>query len=101
MEYDSLSQIESNRAPSFIYNLPHNYYGTGHVVYQGSFYYHSFNASKYILRYDLHLKRIVSNYTLNVMKNDSDPRSCRVYSAHREHVGCVDLSVVNTKKYFF
>ena len=73
--------------------MPHNYYGTGHIIYQGSFYYHSFNSSNLILRYDLHLKRIVANITVDISKNDTDPKLCRVYSAHREHVGCFDFSV--------
>ncbi len=73
--------------------MPQNFYGTGHVVYQGSFYFHSYNTSNLIIRYDLHLRRIVANFTLNILKNDTDPKSCRVYSAHREHVGCLDFSV--------
>ena len=63
------------------------------MIYQGSFYYHSYNFSQLILRYDLHLKKIVANYTIDINSNDTDPKKCRVYSVHREHVGCYDFSV--------
>jgi hypothetical protein len=88
-----LAQLEQNKPASALYVLPHHYYGTGHVIYHGSLYYHSYNKSNFLLRYDLHLRRIIANYTLNIPRNDSDPKLCRVYSQHREHVGCVDFNV--------
>jgi hypothetical protein len=79
--------------PNYVYNLPHNYYGTGHVIYQGSFYYHSYNQTNLIIRYDLALKKVIANYTLNINKNDINPKTCYVYNKHREHIGCLDFSV--------
>lgn len=75
-----------------IYYLPKPYYGTGHVVYQGSFFYHAYNTDL-LIRYDLHLKKIVAEVSLKLPKNDTIEQYCRVYSDHREHVGCVDFSV--------
>ena len=92
-EYDSLSQLESKKPPTAVYHLPHHFYGTGHVIFQGSLYYHSFNKSDLLLRYDLTLRKVIGNYTLNIDKTDLDPKYCRVYSQHREHVGCVDFSI--------
>lgn len=91
LEYDSLDDISSNVQPK-IYHLPKYYYGTGHVVYQGSFFYHSYNTDV-LIRYDLHLKKVVGQVSLNLPKNDTMEQYCRVYSDHREHVGCVDFSV--------
>jgi hypothetical protein len=39
------------------------------------------------------LHKIVANFSIDVQRNDSDPNYCRVYSPHREHVGCFDFSV--------
>jgi hypothetical protein len=72
--------------------LPSSFYGTGHVVYQGAFFYHAYNTDV-LVRYDLNLRRMVANYSLNLPKNDTNEQYCRVYSDHREHVGCVDFSV--------
>jgi hypothetical protein len=78
--------------PPKIYTLPSNYYGTGHVIYQGSLFYHSHNTDK-IIRYDLHLNKIVAELSLHLPANDTVEQYCRVYSDHREHVGCIDFSV--------
>jgi hypothetical protein len=91
IEYETLDDITAN-IPSKIYHLPRDYYGTGHVIYQGAFYYHSYNTDV-LLRYDLHLKKIVAEISLNLSKNDTHEQHCRVYSDHREHVGCVDFNV--------
>lgn len=75
-----------------LYKLPESYYGTGHIIYQGSFFYHSHNTDK-LVRYDLHLSKIVAELSLKLPTNDTTEQFCRVYSDHREHVGCVDFSV--------
>ena len=90
LEFDSLK--ESNLTLSKIYTLPESYYGTGHVIYQGSFFYHAYNTDM-ILRYDLHLKKIVATLAMGLSKNDTIDRYCHVYSIHRDHVGCVDFGV--------
>ena len=90
-EYETLEDITSNTEPR-VYRLPKSYYGTGHVIYQGSFYYHSHNTDT-LIRYDLHLKKVVAEVSLKLSKNDTNEQHCRVYSDHREHVGCFDFSV--------
>lgn len=45
------------------------------------------------MRYDLYLKRIVAEIALHLPTNDTNEQFCRVYSDHREHVGCVDFNV--------
>ena len=91
LEYDTLEEVNSQTPPK-IYYLPKFFYGTGHVIYQGSLFYHSYNTDV-LLRYDLHLKKIVSEITLKLSKNDTHEQFCRVYSDHREHVGCFDFNV--------
>lgn len=91
LEYDSLQDINSNRH-SKLYYLPKPFYGTGHVVYQGSLFYHVYNTDT-LVRYDLHLKKTVAEVSLRLPKNDTIEQYCRVYSDHREHVGCVDFSI--------
>lgn len=91
LEYDNLDEINSNETPK-IYQLPKSYYGTGHVVYQGSLFYHAYNTDV-LVRYDLHLKKIVAEVSLKLSRNDTVEQYCRVYSDHREHVGCVDFNV--------
>ena len=91
LEYNSLEDISSNNLPK-VYRLPNSYYGTGHIIYQGSFFYHSYN-SKILIRYDLHLEKVVAEISLKLSKNDTNEQNCRVYSDHREHVGCFDFSV--------
>lgn len=77
---------------SKIYTLPEYFYGTGHVIYQGSLFYHAHNTD-IIIRYDLHLKKIVANLAMGLARNDTNDRYCNVYSIHRDHVGCVDFGV--------
>lgn len=92
LEYEHLDNLNAKEPPSVVYELPYFYYGTGHVIYQGSLYYHSYNTD-ILVRYDLHLKRVVSEISLKLSKNDTTEQYCRVYSDHREHVGCFDFSV--------
>ncbi len=80
-----------NKTPKY-YRLSKSYYGTGHIIYQGSFFYHSFNTDE-LLRYDLHLEKVVAEISLKLPKNDTNEQFCRVYSDHREHVGCFDFNV--------
>lgn len=91
LEYETLDDLNANQPPK-IYVLPSSFYGTGHIIYQGSLFYHSHNSDK-LLRYDLHLKRVVAEIALQLPVNDTNEQSCRVYSDHREHVGCVDFNV--------
>lgn len=39
------------------------------------------------------MNRITAELELNVPKNDTLEEKCRVYSDHRDHVGCVDFNV--------
>jgi hypothetical protein len=87
-----LDQINSNSPPVRKYLLPQNYYGTGHVIFQGSFFYHACNTD-IIIRYDLHLHKVVSYLSLRLSSQDTMEEYCRLYSDHREHVGCIDFSV--------
>ena len=80
-----------NKTPKY-YRLSKSYYGTGHIIYQGSFFYHSFNTDV-LLRYDLHLEKVVAEISLKLPINDTNEQFCRVYSDHREHVGCFDFNV--------
>lgn len=91
LEYETLDDLNTNQPPK-IYHLPKSFYGTGHIIYQGSLFYHSYNTDA-LVRYDLHLKRIVAEISLSLPANDTNEQSCRVYSDHREHVGCVDFNV--------
>ena len=75
-----------------IYHLPKYFYGTGHVIYQGSLFFHSYNTDV-LMRYDLHLKKVVAEVALKLGKNETTEQYCRVYSDHREHVGCFDFNV--------
>ncbi len=72
--------------------MPKYFYGTGHVIYQGSLFYHSYN-SDVLIRYDLHLRKAVAEISLKMSKNDTTEQYCRVYSDHRDHVGCFDFNV--------
>lgn len=72
--------------------MPKFFYGTGHIIYQGSLFYHSYNTNK-LIKFDLHLNRITAELELNVPRNDTLEEKCRVYSDHRDHVGCVDFNV--------
>lgn len=90
-EYNNLEQINSLKEPSKTYTLPKSYYGTGHIIYQGSFFYHSHNTNN-IIRFDLHLNKIVAERSLELPLNDTLEQYCHVYSDHREHVGCIDFS---------
>jgi len=92
LEYSSLDDINSN-SPSKIYNLPKFFYGTGHIIYQGALFYHSYNTHS-LLRYDLHLNKITAELELfSLSTNDTHEEKCRVYSEHRDHVGCFDFNV--------
>lgn len=91
MEYENLDDLNANNVAK-TYQLPTFFYGTGHIIYQGSLFYHSYNTDV-LMRYDLHLKRVVAEIALNLPANDTNEMSCRVYSDHREHVGCVDFNV--------
>ena len=92
LEYDSLEDINSRHISPKIYHLPSFFYGTGHVVYQGALFYHSYNTRN-LIKYDLHLNRITAVLALDVPRNDTQEETCRVYSDHRDHVGCVDFNV--------
>jgi len=91
LEYESLDDINLNKQPK-IYRLGKSFYGTGHIIYQGSFFYQSYNTDV-LLRYDLHLEKVVAEISLKLSKNDTNEQYCRVYSDHREHVGCFDFNV--------
>jgi hypothetical protein len=91
LEFDSLDDLNTSKQPKS-YRLAKGYYGTGHIVYQGSFFYHSYNTDV-LLRYDLHLEKVVAEISLKLPKNDTNEQNCRVYSDHREHVGCFDFNV--------
>ena len=92
LEYDSQEDLNAGQKASRVYKLPKPFYGTGHVIFQGSLFYHAYNTDT-LLRYDLHLKRVLGELKMHLSGNDSNAQHCRVYSDHREHVGCVDFSV--------
>jgi hypothetical protein len=92
LEYDSLDEINSNNVLPKIYYLPSFFYGTGHIIYQGALFYHSYNTRN-LIKYDLHLNRITALLVLDLSHNDTVEEKCRVYSDHRDHVGCVDFNV--------
>ena len=92
LEYNNLKEINDPKIRPKVYTLPESYYGTGHIIYQGAFFYHSHNTDK-LVRYDLNLNKIVAELSLKLPTNDTTEKFCRVYSDHREHVGCVDFSV--------
>ena len=77
-EYENISHVELNLEPSSTYKLPYSFYGTGHVIYQGSLYYHAHDLSNMVFRYCLGLKKIVANLTLNLLRNETNPKLCRV-----------------------
>lgn len=84
--------MTSSKSNPKVYHLPHFFYGTGHVIYQGALIYHSYNTNK-IIKYDLHLNRVTAELDLKVSKNDTFEETCRVYSDHRDHVGCFDFNI--------
>jgi hypothetical protein len=91
LEFDSIEDLNTRETPK-VYYLPKYFYGTGHVIYQGSLFYHSYNTDV-LMRYDLHLKKVVAEMPLKLSRNDTTEQYCRVYSDHREHVGCFDFNV--------
>ena len=56
-EYRNLEDFRQDRI-SKTYELKELYFGTGHVVYKGSFYYHRTGYNE-IVRYDLHKQQTV------------------------------------------
>jgi len=56
--YDSLDQLRRDQ-PSVIYELKELYFGTGNVIYNGSFYYHRAGYNE-IIKYDLQRNETVA-----------------------------------------
>lgn len=63
-EYTSLDNFKNDIDPRlYELNNTHQFQGTGHAMYRGSFYYHILASSK-IARFDLEKQEIVSDVTL-------------------------------------
>lgn len=62
-EYKNLDEMK-NRRLSATFALPFQWDGAGHVVYNGSFYYHHLNKD-YIIRYDLTTGSIIERVSLS------------------------------------
>jgi len=56
---------------SIVHELKENYTGTGHVVYEGSFYFHR-DGSREVIRYDLTRKTIIGRISLADVQFEGD-----------------------------
>lgn len=76
LEYDSATHYREDIVDRRYKLGQHQYYGTGHTVYRGSFYYHS-TGQQLLLRYDLKLRSVVAR---KVIKGSSYGSNNYVYS---------------------
>ncbi|XP_071964288.1 uncharacterized protein [Antedon mediterranea] len=77
-EYNSMSAFKSGNS-SYVYRLPFYWDGMGHIVYNGSFYYH--RSLRQVVRYDLKTKTVVASNDIPSMAY----RNSRLYGYTSEY----------------